>query len=92
MDSGLIIGIITALVTGLGFIVTGKVTKGGTKVTSQADVIASLQRQLDALSEKVDRMEEHDRIKEDYIDKLRDHINQGSPPPPPPWPTFPRGK
>jgi hypothetical protein len=38
------------------------------------------------LRERVDKLEKRERIRDDYIVKLRGHILRGDPPPPPPYP------
>jgi hypothetical protein len=38
------------------------------------------------LRERVDKLEKRERIRDDYIVKLRGRILRGDPPPPPPYP------
>lgn len=52
-----------------------------------------LQEDLDGLRdelinarERISSLERIDRLKDNYISNLRDHIYAGNPPPPPPWP------
>jgi cell division protein FtsB len=47
---------------------------------------AELKAERKELRERVDRIEERERIRDDYIQELRQHIRLGLPPPPPPWP------
>lgn len=46
-------------------------------------------RRIIQLEGRVDALEGRDRIHQDYITKLRQHIIDGNPPPPPVWPTYP---
>lgn len=54
------------------------------KATS--DLVNALQAEVAALRTEVGELKSRERLAEDYIDVLRDHINQHKPPPPPPWP------
>lgn len=38
------------------------------------------------LRDRVEKLEKRERIRDDYIVKLRTHILRGDPPPPPPYP------
>lgn len=86
MSESFVTAIITAVVTLIGYWAVSRSARGGTKVTSQSDVIASLQKTVDRLEKRVGELESHDRLKDDYIDALRNHINQRKNPPPPPYP------
>lgn len=45
-----------------------------------------LKDEREKLKARVDRIEERERIRDDYIQELRQHIRLGLPPPPPNWP------
>lgn len=97
MDPGVWVPIIVAVVTFVGLVLTNKVTKGSTKVTSQADVIDSLQEQLDRQEKRIEKLERADRqmkadkiIDQVHMAGLEHFIYQGKPPPPPPRPVYPK--
>ncbi len=57
------------------------------------DLVAALQREVQALRDKasdnesrIARLERRDRAWADYVHVLRKHITQQKPPPPPEWP------
>jgi hypothetical protein len=41
---------------------------------------------LSGLLNRVDRLEDRERVRDDYIIQLRQHILEEKPPPPPPYP------
>jgi hypothetical protein len=41
---------------------------------------------ITGLETEQNKAKKRERIRDDYINKLRDHINAGNPPPPPAWP------
>lgn len=43
-------------------------------------------RKFTVLTERMDDTSRRERIRDDYIQVLRQHIAEGKPPPPPPWP------
>lgn len=47
---------------------------------------ASMKADIADLKEEQRKSKKRERIRDDYINKLRDHINAGNPPPPPAWP------
>jgi chaperonin cofactor prefoldin len=56
-------------------------------------LIDQLQEELSRLGTRIDTLEseqnkakKRERIRDDYINKLRRHIEAGFPPPPPEWP------
>lgn len=48
-------------------------------------------KRITMLEARVDALEGKDRVHQDYIGLLRQHIINGNPPPPPPFPTYPIG-
>lgn len=78
--------IIAAIIAVVGSITAAWITSRVIAKRNSADV--KLQRIL-ALEGRVDRLEARDRIHQDYIVTLRQHILNGQPPPPPEWPTYP---
>lgn len=73
--NGLWIGIIGPLAVIVTAVVTARMARGAQKVIT-----------FNELAARLDRSEQRERIRDDYIHQLRDHISQGNPPPPPPWP------
>lgn len=43
-------------------------------------------RRIEALELENERAKRRELARDDYIQQLRKHISDGSPPPPPPWP------
>lgn len=60
------------------------------KIDKQDAKIDSLRRQhraeMDKMEERMDEADARVRVVFDYASVLRQHINDGKPPPPPPWP------
>lgn len=52
----------------------------------QKEAVAELGRKYDALSNRVDASARREKVRDDYIMELRQHIAEGKPPPPPSWP------
>ena len=84
--------IVVALIAVTGVILSGIAGILGAYITSRvqakknsADVKLT---RIKALEDRVDKLESRDRIHQDYILVLREHITAGSPPPPPPWPKY----
>ena len=50
------------------------------------DEVKSAREQLTKVETRVDESLRRERIRDDYIHELRDHIDTRKPPPPPPWP------
>ena len=71
-------------------IVAALATWGSTKIQNRTKpehaLIDQLQEDLKDIRARMDRVERRERVRDDYIAKLRRHIEQGNPPPPPPWP------
>lgn len=49
-------------------------------------LVDQLQEEQSDLRKRVGQLEHHERIRDDYIIRLRQHISDGLPPPPPEWP------
>jgi len=43
-------------------------------------------KRIDSLESEQTKAKKRERIRDDYINKLRRHIEDGNPPPPPVWP------
>lgn len=84
--------ILPYLITGglgvIGILITAFITRRGQGLTNQDAMIGRLVAEVVALRNRVDVLERHDRVKDDYIEELRMHIIRGDPPPPPPYPTM----
>lgn len=50
------------------------------------DTTDGMKADISELREEQKKAKRRERIRDDYINKLRDHINAGNPPPPPAWP------
>jgi hypothetical protein len=91
-----VVPIVVASLGAWGYYVSHRAQKG----TPEHALIDQLQEQLDradARSDKQDarmekieaelgRFKKREQIRDEYINKLRRHIEAGMPPPPPPWP------
>lgn len=77
----------TIIVAFLTSLVTLKVAEKSGRI-QKADV---KMRRITQLESRVDALESKDRVHQDYIGTLRQHIINGNPPPPPPFPTYPIG-
>lgn len=74
--------IIVATIAALAGIVTHRMARRATRAASY-DALAG---RLDKAEARMDASLRRERLRDDYIHELRDHISQGNPPPPPPWP------
>lgn len=54
--------------------------------TEKADDIASMKKDIADLRAEQERSKRRERIRDDYINRLRRHIEDGNPPPAPEWP------
>jgi hypothetical protein len=70
------IGLLTALVGGFLLLC-------GTILTIVANYLLAQQKES---RERIECLERNERIRDDYILSLRQHIVDGKPPPPPEWP------
>lgn len=87
--------VIVSLIGGTGTILVAVITSLVTlKVKAREVPIQKADvkmRRITQLETRVDRLEAKDRVHQDYIGSLRQHILDGNPPPPPPFPTYPIG-
>jgi len=91
MNDWAIVGSVAVAVVGLCG--TWLATKIQHKGRPENALIDQLQEELARQSARIDGLEleqrnakKHERIRDDYINKLRRHIEAGNPPPPPEWP------
>ena len=84
------IGVVGAVLTLIGVIVSAVLTKRGSdrKLKSDAgqQMIDQLQEEMATLRKEIADMRRIQRLQGDYIGQLRRHIADGHPPPPPPFP------
>jgi len=81
---------VVAVITGCVAWMTTKIQHKGKPENALID---QLQEELSRLGTRIDTLEseqnkakKRERIRDDYINKLRRHIEAGFPPPPPEWP------
>ena len=82
--------IMVALVALLGGIATWRTAHTQSEDAEGKRLEAHMDRQdrrIEALELENERAKRRERVRDDYIQQLRKHISDGSPPPPPPWPT-----
>lgn len=77
----------------LGIWLTVRQAGKQTKTNVAQQLIDQLQEERSKIQDRLDRIEadnrkrdERERIRDDYIQELRQHIRLGLPPPPPAWP------
>jgi hypothetical protein len=82
--------IVVALIAGVAGIAVAILNRGGARENALID---QLQEQVEtalkraaATDARLDASLRRERIRDDYIHTLRDHIDQGKKPPSPPWP------
>jgi hypothetical protein len=88
VSEGVLVAIIGGVVLIIGSaagVVSALITSRVQAKKNSADVKLT---RIKALEDRVDKLESRDRIHQDYILVLREHITAGSPPPPPPWPKY----
>lgn len=54
--------------------------------TEKASEVAAVKADINALKTEMAQSRKRERIRDDYINKLRRHIEEGKPPPAPEWP------
>ena len=80
-----IIGSVSIAVLGIcGTLLTAKIQHKGRPENALID---QLQEEMSTLRTDENALKRRERLRDDYIVALRDHINAGNPPPPPPWPS-----
>lgn len=72
-----------SLVAGGVAVLVALLNRGGVRENALID---QLQEQVASVSKRLDESLRRERIRDDYIHTLRDHIDQGKKPPSPPWP------
>lgn len=79
-----------ALITGalgvLAVVLTQRLARGAQREMTPAQIITELRTEISGLRNRVEESEARERLRDDYIHRLRDHISRGEAPPPPPWP------
>jgi hypothetical protein len=75
--------VVVALIAAIAGVVVAILNRRGNRENALID---QLQEQLGSVEKRVDESLRRERIRDDYIHELRDHIDQRKPPPPPPWP------
>lgn len=79
-----------ALVTGLlgliAVVVTQRLARRAQREMTPQQMVATLTARLERAEKRLEESEQRERLRDDYIHKLRDHISTGKKPPPPPWP------
>lgn len=75
MSPGEWVGALSPVALVLSVVITQRMARGAQKAIT-----------FNELADRLDKSEARERVRDDYIHKLRDHISQGNPPPPPPWP------
>lgn len=82
--------ILVALIAAVAGIVVAILNRRGNRENALIDQlqeqVKTAQDQLGKVNERVDQSLRRERIRDNYIHELRDHIDMRKPPPPPPWP------
>lgn len=67
-------------------VITQRMSRGAQREMYPSQVIQNLTDRLDKTDGRLDESLRRERLRDNYIHELRDHISRGNPPPPPPWP------
>lgn len=81
--------LVGTVVLGAGAIVTWRKANREAKHSENDLMLEHMKAQDDSIIElrkRLDRSEGRERVRDDYIQLLRQHIASGKPPPPPPFP------
>lgn len=82
--------VVVSIIAGLFTLVSGYATyrlaRSAQREVPPAQTITNLTERLDTAEERLDASLRRERLRDDYIHQLRDHISLGKAPPPPPWP------
>lgn len=82
--------VIVALIAAVAGIVVAILNRRGNRENALIDQlqedVQSARTQLEKVETRVNESLQRERIRDDYIHELRDHIDMRKPPPPPPWP------
>lgn len=76
----ILLAVVGPLVTVLGGLVLAKMLRPN-------ELIDQLQEERTQTRDRLTGLEFRERVRDDYIQTLRQHITDGKPPPPPVWPT-----
>ena len=90
MDWALINPLIVATIAITGAIITNKAQNRGRPENALIDQLqeemTSMRKDISDLKIEQQKSRRREMIRDNYINKLREHINAGNPPPPPEWP------
>ncbi|MCT2085030.1 hypothetical protein M3D75_02770 [Microbacterium enclense] len=75
--------LVVGLIAAAAAVIVALLNRGGARENALID---QLQEQVASVSARLDASLRRERIRDDYIHTLRDHIDQGKKPPSPPWP------
>lgn len=82
--------VLVALIAAVAGIVVAILNRRGNRENALIDQlqeqVKTAQDQLGKVNDRVDQSLRRERIRDNYIHELRDHIDMRKPPPPPPWP------
>lgn len=82
--------VLVALIAAIAGIVVAILNRRGNRENALIDQlqeqVKTAQDQLGKVNDRVDQSLRRERIRDNYIHELRDHIDMRKPPPPPPWP------
>jgi len=81
---------IVALISLVGLWFTAKIQHKGRPENALIDQLqeemTAMRGDISALKTEQNKARRREMIRDNYINRLRDHINAGNPPPPPEWP------
>lgn len=86
MNPALWVACLVPVASVLGVIITQRMARGAQREMYPSQVIKDLSDRLDKTDGRLDASLRRERLRDNYIHDLRDHISRGNPPPPPPWP------
>ncbi|MBN9210706.1 MAG: hypothetical protein BGO45_10555 [Microbacterium sp. 71-36] len=82
--------LVVGLIAAAAAVIVALLNRGGARENALIDQLQEQVKDALARAEKVearlDASLKRERIRDDYIHTLRDHIDQGKKPPSPPWP------
>jgi hypothetical protein len=85
-----VIPVITALIGGGAAYLVARLNKRGTAENALIDQLQEERvndaKRIDVVETRLNASLQRERIRDNYIHQLRDHIVQEKPPPPPDWP------
>ncbi|WP_282946932.1 hypothetical protein [Cellulomonas endometrii] len=86
MNNPALPAVITGVLAIAATVIAQRLARGAQREVTPAQTIANLTTRLERTEERLEESERRERLRDDYIHKLRDHISTGKKPPPPPWP------